>query len=151
MSFATPSSVPRSASIDPPEVLEIEQSWWPDIDAIQAREIVRINGTVTDIRLFEALQTATYSINRELQAWRDARQAEGIDELVDPRAANLYLRAVYFHAKAELIERYRDFDSTASGDRRGEEMYDAAADARRYERWAVSELLGRPRLTVELM
>ena len=63
----------------------------------------------------------------------------------------LYQRAVYATAKAELIERYRDFDSTDAGQRRAETMELSVDDYRRQARYAIRDILGRPRATVELL
>jgi hypothetical protein len=67
------------------------------------------------------------------------------------RLVLLYQRAVYATAKAELIERYRDFDSTDAGQRRAEAMELSVDDYRRQARYAIRDILGRPRATVELL
>lgn len=152
MSFATFTEDPQP---DPPpegvtEDITIDQLWWPAISLQQARKVVRVHGTVSDDRLLDALTAAAMSVNRDLGAWRDSVLPGQPDGLTQDQAF-LYLRAVHFHAKAELLERYRDFDSSGDYDRRAEAATDNAEDARRIERWSVSELTGRPRLTVELM
>lgn len=152
MSFASFTEDPQLSSAPTEPTGEvIQQDWWPDVSLDSAREIVRISGTVSEARLRDALQAAAYSINHELGPWRLEQQGDHPEKLSDERLAFLYLRAVHFHAKAELIDRYRDYDSTADGDRRGDAMSEAAEDARRTVRWSISELLGIPRLTVELM
>lgn len=150
MSFANATATPGET----PQT--ITQVWWPDIDVATAREIIRISGTVTQPRLAEALQNAAWAVNRELRNWQPQQLISQPDELTDPRMVGLYLRAVYSYAKAELIERYRDYDATAAasasvGERRAQGTEDAAADARRNLRWAIADLLGRSRVTVELM
>ncbi len=65
-----------------------------------------------------------------------------------------YRRAVYSMAKADLIERYRDIDSTASSltDKKSMEwMNDAPSEQRRNAHWAVADILGRTHATVELI
>lgn len=148
MSFANATATPD----EEPET--IEQVWWPDIDVAAARAVIRISGTITQPRLVEALQNAVWSVNRELRDWQQEQLAGQPDGLADPRQVGLYRRAVYFYAKAELVERYRDYDTVAASGRRDREdtiTDDAAADARRNLRWAISDLLGRSRVTVELM
>lgn len=145
MSFANATATPD----EEPET--IEQVWWPDIDVAAARAVIRISGTITQPRLVEALQNAVWSVNRELRDWQQEQLAGQPDGLADPRQVGLYRRAVYFYAKAELVERYRDYDTTASGSRDLEDTDATAADARRNLRWAISDLLGRSRVTVELM
>lgn len=129
----------------------IDQDWWPDVILDRAREVVRVNGTVTADRLHESLLNATYSVNDELEAWSVSIRAANPDGMPLGRLTDLYLRAVHFYAKAELVERYRDFDTTAAGERRADDLDGVADDARRNMRWAISDLLGRPRTTVEAL
>lgn len=159
MSFlATPPVAPATT---PPAAATIENDgWWPAIELASVREIVRLNGTVTDLRLQEATQAAMLAINQELAGWKAQQVAQGVEKLSDvpaPRAGGesrlvtLYRRAIYFYAKADLTERYRDFDTTAAGDRRADDLEATINDARRNVRWAVSDILGQSRVTVELM
>lgn len=150
MSFiSTPE--PTHEQINHESVTKIEQSWWPDIDLMEAREVLRLVGTVTDIRLLEALQNAVYSVNSELNTWSVLQRNLEPAELTDSRAVFLYKRAVYFYANAELIERYRDFDTTGAGDRRADNLDDSIDESRRILRWAVSDLIGKPRLNVGVL
>lgn len=152
MSFAsfTEDPQPSAPPADQTPEVKIEQEWWPDISLTEARETVRIHGTVSDARLLDALSAAAISVNIDLSSWR-AKVADSMPDGMSQQQAFLYRRAVHFHAKAELLERYRDFDGSAERDRLREADIDPAEDARRVERWAISELIGRPRLTVELM
>lgn len=147
--IATPD--PTHSQLDHDVPATIEQVWWPDIDLQDARSVLRLTGTVTNARLLESLQNAVYAINDELSQWAVLqRDLEPID-LEDQRLADLYRRAVYFTAKAELSERYRDFDTTAAGERRAENLDNSIDEARRVVRWAISDILGKPRLTVEAL
>lgn len=152
MSFASFTQDPQPSSPQEgiAEDVQIEQQWWPSVSLSNAREVVRIHGTVSDARLLDALSAAVISVNRELSGWRASFEMHHPDGPGTEKSF-LYLRAVHFHAKAELIERYRDFDSAADGDRRADATIDLAEDARRVERWSIRELVGKPRLTVELM
>jgi len=62
-----------------------------------------------------------------------------------------YRRAVYQLTNADLIERYRDFDTTAAGEKRAQDLDGAIEESRRNARWAVLDILGLPHLTVELI
>ena len=65
-----------------------------------------------------------------------------------------YCRAVMSTAKADLIEKYRDYDTTASSQRdsKKNDYLDNAADTeRRNAHWAIADLLGRRHVTVELI
>ncbi|HBV1004097.1 TPA: head completion/stabilization protein, partial [Klebsiella pneumoniae] len=59
--------------------------------------------------------------------------------------------AVYCWARAMLNERYQDYDATASGVKRGEELAEASGDLWRDARWAVSRVQDAPHCTVELI
>ena len=63
----------------------------------------------------------------------------------------LYLRAVYCLTKANLIERYSDFDSTAKGLKAGEVLGESVDDLRRDARFAIRDILGESHVTVELI
>lgn len=160
MSFiATPP--PQHAWDEPKPAGSIKNDgFFPDIDPAHVRDTIRVNGTVTEQRLVESISNAMASINRELAEWKLAKQALGHGKLDDVPAAQIdevsvlqhhYLRAVYQTVNADLVERYRDFDTTAAGDRRAQDMDTTIDDSRRNARWAVADILGRPRLTAELI
>ncbi|MDR5868086.1 head completion/stabilization protein [Halomonas koreensis] len=134
--------------------------FWPDLEPADFRERHRLDGTVTDGRLVEALEAAMAHINRVLRHWQAAQVVAGyptIDDIPVPiwqapgvyRA--LYLRAVMSMAHAGLAERYADYDATNSARERGLELEDPAEAYRRDAHWAVAEIEGRPHTTVELI
>lgn len=138
----------------------VNDGFFPDIDVDTATAAMRQDGTVTAERLRAALVEAALSVNADLGAWRAEQQAAGYETLesvpsaqIDSKSAQLhrYLRAVYCEARAGLIERYRDYDATAAGDRKAEALMQAVEDLRRDARWATSDIVGRPRSTVELI
>lgn len=148
MSFASATPVPRYPLATEPEITEVitGDGWWPDVDSRIARIVIRLNGTVTLARLVESLENAIQDIQSQLAEWKALQTGD-----LGPKEKGLYLRAVYFTAKADLTERYRDFDTTGDGERRVEDLVDAVDDARRNVRWAISDILGRPRITVEAL
>lgn len=134
--------------------------FFPTIDIGAASAAMRQDGTVTPERLRGALIEAMLLVNDCLGVWRVEQQAAGHRALnavpatrVNGVSAHVhrYLRAVYCEARASLIERYRDYDATAAGDRKAEQLMPAADDLRRDARWAISDIVGRPRTTVELI
>lgn len=134
--------------------------FFPDIDVEAAMAAMRQDGTVTPERLRGALVEAVLSVNDGLKVWRAGQLAAGHTALeavpatqVDGKSAHLhrYLRAVHCEARAGLIERYRDYDATAAGDRKAEALMQAVEDLRRDASWAISDIVGRPRSTVELI
>ena len=121
---------------------------------------MRIDGTITPERLRDALIEAIASVNGELSAWRSARIAEGHATLADVPAekvanasihVNRYQRAIGCIAKASLSERYRDFDTTAAGNKKADQLENPIDDLRRDARWAICDILGTRRTTVELI
>lgn len=155
MSFVT--TTPVDESVEPPIG---NGEFWPEIDPAKIREAQRVDGTITPERLRTALIEAMASVNGELEAWRLLQVAAGHATLVAVPATEIddesihvhrYRRAVGCMAKANLIERYRDYDTTARGDRKAEMLTDPIDDLRRDARWAISDILGVGRTTVELI
>ena len=134
--------------------------FFPDIDLATVMAATRTDGTVTPERLRGAVIEAALSINAELAHWRHDCQRAGHATLADvpapqidgqPAHLHRYHRAVFCLARASLIERYRDYDATAAGDRKAEALMQAVEDLRRDARWAISDILGIRRSTVELI
>ncbi len=134
--------------------------FWPSIDLDDVRGTLRINSSVTPIRLETAIIAAAISVNREFAAWRRAKQAEGYATLADVPAeqiedkselVHLYQRAICAATGAEICERYRSYDSTNSGNQNAEELTPSIDELRRDQRWAVRDFLGLGRTTVELI
>ena len=99
--------------------------FWPDIDLKVLREAMRIDATVTAARLLGAVTEAMASVNHELRGWRQQQQALGYAAAEEVPAEQIagasivlhrYLRAVGCRTKASLVERLRDFDTTAGGE-----------------------------------
>ena len=145
-----------------PGIVE-NDGWFPDIALSDMRDAMRLDGTVTDARLVQAVVDAILQVNRELGAWQALQTDAGIAALADVPATRInresrllaqYRRAVYSTAKADLIERYRDYDTTATSvsDKKSMEWLDEAPGAqRRNAQWAIADIVGRTHLTVELI
>lgn len=134
--------------------------WFPDLTLSGIRHSIRTDGTVTDQRLRDSVLYAMGHVNQQLAAWKLARQAEGAQNLGDVEGGNLgggsrlallYRRAVCASASADVMERYRNFDSTASAERRALDNDPSIAEQMRNARWAVRDILGQPHATVELI
>lgn len=158
MSFIAtePATVPQQ----PPQAATVaNDGFFPDIDLPRLRSTARLDGTMTDERLRNAVVEAVISINTELAAWKTAQQLAGVISLaqlepkVDGEAVQLrrYLTAIYRTVKADLNEQYRNFDATKSGTDEAEKLEQMVETERRAARWAVRDLLGLPRTTVELI
>ncbi|ROW70516.1 hypothetical protein C3444_06050 [Escherichia coli] len=88
-------------------------------------------------------------VNAELYEFRRRQQMLGYASLAEVPAEQLdgkseriqhYFNAVYCWARAMLNERYQDYDATASGVKRGEELAEASGDLWRDARWAISRV-----------
>lgn len=134
--------------------------WYPDIDIDDLRKVVSTDGTITNERLNECTVNALNYVMDALDEWQQQQVLLGRNSLADVPARQLngesslvmlFRRAVYSNVKAELVERYRDFDSTDAGQRRAEQMDLTVDDYRRNARFAISDILGRRRITAELL
>lgn len=134
--------------------------FWPSIDLDSMREKLRIDSSVTPARLETAVVAGIIGVNRDLAKWRSAKQAQGFAALADVPAddyltgterKHLYVRAVECAAGAEVCERYRGYDATASGSSNADESAPTIDDYRRDQRWAIRDFLGTSRTTVELL
>lgn len=133
--------------------------FWPTIDVVQLRAASRLTGNVTPERLRAAVIEAMLSVNSEVSVYRASKIAEGWESAEDIGESiagakvlvHRYLRAVTCTVQANLAESYRDWDSTRAGDYRAAFEVDAAGDFRRNARWAISDILGIGRCTVELI
>lgn len=134
--------------------------FWPSIDLELLREALRIDSSVTPARLETAAIAAAISVNRELAKWRMTKQTDGYTTLAEvPSEAiadqteyvHLYVRAVQAATGAEVCERYRSYDTTNVGDKKAETLQFNIDEYRRDQRWAVRDILGRARTTVELI
>lgn len=135
-------------------------AFFPAISVDAFRATTRLQDTVTDGRVVQALRESVITTNRELAAWREAQTALGYADLGSVPAdaygditelEHHYLAAVYAHAKALLMEQYRDIDTTDAGQRRAAE-FDGTVDSwRREAREAIRAILGVHRATVELI
>lgn len=134
--------------------------FWPSIDPITVRNRMRLTGAVAAARLRAAIVNAVLSVNAELAGWKAQQQAAGRATLADvpadridgaSRLVHLYLRAVTCAAAAEVVERYRSYDSSGDGHQRADDLSPSIDELRRDVRWAISDLLGNRRMTVELI
>jgi hypothetical protein len=157
--IASPTNTPETPP--PADALIVENiAWFPSIDLADMRGAVRLDGTVTHARLRSSVIDAIDEVNRDLATWRAAHQAAGVASLADLPADNIggesvqlarYRRAVYFLARADLTEKYRDFDGTKSGANDADEREMTIDADRRNARNALNDMRGAPRVTIELI
>lgn len=152
------SIVPAPGGEDP--TIVAGDGWYPDFALADVRRKARIRDSVTPDRLREALLGAMIRAADDLRAWRMAAETAGAAALAavpaptiggESRFVVLYRRAVLAWTKADLVERYRDVDLTAAGQRQVDDLDIAAAELRRDATHAVRDILGRPHIAVELI
>ncbi|WP_234085277.1 head completion/stabilization protein [Azonexus sp. R2A61] len=148
-----------------PDTLEtpiVSGPFWPNIAPVDVRAQQRIDNTITPARLRGALIESIAETNHALRIWRLAQQDLGINHLadvvsdyepVDGESALIqkYRRACGCLAKALLLERWRDFDTTAQGDKQADTLEIQIGDHRRDWHAAIADITGRTRSTVELI
>ncbi|MBD9478510.1 head completion/stabilization protein [Pseudoxanthomonas sp. PXM02] len=135
-------------------------AFWPEVNPDDVRKSHRLDGSISAERLRASIIAAVMMVNDDLAEWRMQREAEGRAALADvpadevggkSRLVNLYLRAVGCCAAAELTERYRSFDANDSAAQRADDLTPSIDELRRDQRWAIRDLKGIRRVTVELI
>lgn len=129
--------------------------FFPDVNLSQIRNTLRVDGTVTDIRLKQLTCEEMLDVNRLLYVL--TQKAQTLDEL-SLGAINgkkdtdiLYFSAVSNGVYARLVELYTGYDSTNSGAKKSELLEQSADDYRRNKHWAIQQLLGKNHTVVELI
>ncbi|HGO5816105.1 TPA: head completion/stabilization protein [Mannheimia haemolytica] len=134
--------------------------FFPNIELLEVRNAMRIDGTVINERLKQAVIEAMATVNADLKAYRlNAQQAQKAnlqacdDEQINGESVLVYKykRAVYCLAVANLYERYRSYDSTKEGHDKAEELESTAGDLKRDYHFAVRDILGENRMISELI
>lgn len=134
--------------------------FWPGIDLDALRASMRIGNDVTPARLEVATVGALLNVNRQLRDWQGQQQDQGYTALRQVPAVQIgkesekvhnYQRAVRCAVAAELLERYGWYDTTNSGQDEADERRPSIDDLRRDLHWALNDLRGRRRTTVDLI
>jgi hypothetical protein len=143
--------------------------FFPDIALRDFQSRYRVDNGAGEDRQIQALQQAMTRINRELlddsameegTNWVCQQVRNGFFSLETVPANHYgdcnekvmqYRTAVYAHAKARLVERYRDTQTTRLGHDRADDLELTADDYDQESREAVRQLLGKPRCTIELV
>ncbi|QLB14915.1 phage head protein [Mannheimia granulomatis] len=134
--------------------------FFPNIELLEVQNAMRIDGTVINERLKQAVIEAMATVNADLKAYRlNAEQAQKAnlqacdDEQINGESVLVYKykRAVYCLAVANLYERYRSYDSTKDGHDKAEELESTAGDLKRDYHFAVRDILGENRMISELI
>ena len=134
--------------------------WWPFVSIREFRSIHRVLPEITVERVRAALRAAVQTALIDLGEWGVFKRAEGHASLADVPAVQIdgvshlvlcWHRAVGALAKAELSETHRDYDATASGERKNEGLDDSIIQLRRDGQHAIRDLKGARRTVAELI
>lgn len=138
----------------------VNVGFWPDVDVDHLQASLRLGDTVSPQRIELTTINAMQSVNQELASFRADQETVGHaradlvpGEVIagETLLIHRYRRAVYCSVGAELAERYRGSDTTSTGNGHAEALTPTADEYRRDMRWAISDILGIGRSTVELI
>ncbi len=153
------SFVANASPVKPAEPIK-SGTFWPEVDLAELRAVVRITGDITQERLRAEAINSVIDVNDELQHWAGLQTSTGFAtmdavpaQLIDgkSRLVQRYLRAVYCSTAVKIAERFRSYDATAQGNQRADDLTPSIDEMRRDVRYAISDILGHRRMTVELI
>jgi len=132
--------------------------FWPEIRLADLRLRMRLNGLVTTDRLNESATEAVVYVNKQLADWKFNQAGYAALEDVPAEVINdttvlvfRYRRAVYAIAKALLTEGYRDFDTTAQGEKHAQALTSQIDTLWRDGNWAIRDIQNLSRGLAELV
>ncbi|WP_342049622.1 head completion/stabilization protein [Acinetobacter nosocomialis] len=144
-----------NGAITPSHITISSGTFFPEISLDEIRSFVRIDGSVTDVRLQQLTREEVIDVNRLLANL--VTKAEKLVDLavnqIDGKADTevLYFSAVSNGVAAKVNEIYRNYDSTNSGEKKSESMDCSVDDYRRNKQWAIQQLKGENHSIVELI
>ena len=156
--FSPTSTIAPPASDAPAETIKGD-AFWPDLELGRLRGAIRVDQTVTPMRLREVARGAMLDIMDELEDWRVEQQAAGyasladvpgrrrVDDMTDYQVR--WFQAVHAVIAADLDDGYLGQSARASGMERAEELAAGVDRHRRNVTYAVRDFLGRPRIIAE--
>lgn len=142
-----------------PEQIISSDPFFPSVSSKQIREYLRFDSSLTNFRLIPAIEAAVIEVNQQLESLLNKAPALAeitdktitVDGITKSITEVLYFRAVSCATGAEVIERYRSYDTTTTGDQKAEKQSITIDDYRRDLRFAIRDLKKVRRLNVELV
>ena len=131
--------------------------WFPDLSISAMQAETGLGSVFGAERITAAIRAAMIEINAVLATWRAERDADDLAAVPATMYGDisekviLYRTAVSARARAQLLDTTRDYDSTKDGHDRADALEATADDYMRQSNEAVSRLMGRPRMVVELI
>lgn len=129
--------------------------FFPAINIAQVRDFVRVDTSVTDVRLTQIVYEEILDVQRLLASL--TTQADHLIELssskIDGKSAYevWYFSAVANGVGAKVCEKYRNYDSTNKGGDKAAEMSRTIDEYRRIKMWALAQLQNRNQTVVALI
>ena len=118
---------------------------------------MRLEQTVSPVRLRRAIKTAIAETNAELGDWRERQLDAGYATLADVPTDKIdgesvrvfhYFNAVCAMTTATLYERFRGVDATAKGDKKADSIDSTIDEMWRDMRWSVARIQDKARCIV---
>ncbi|WP_302413496.1 head completion/stabilization protein [uncultured Desulfovibrio sp.] len=127
--------------------------WWPDLPVADMQQTYRLPQEYADALLQDHLELAALWAQRQLEGWRQQREAEGCAALADvPRGAlRLYRRAVFCHAKALLLAQFATVERREAAKNDAKESPDLYRQFYAWAQDAITDILSRPRADIDLL
>lgn len=135
-----------------PRVIEGD-GWYPDLAVAEFQSLYRLPQEYAADLVADHLELAVVWAQRQLTEWRAECEAAGC---ADIHAAGRYLgilyrRAVFCHAKALLLGQFATVERREAAKNDAKEGEDTAGRFYAWAQNAVSDILNRPRVDVELL
>lgn len=130
-------------------------AFFPEILINDIRDIVKVDTSVTDARLKQAVFEEIIDVNRLLAGLIEPnstlvkQSTQSIGGKTDKEI--LYFSAVSNGVSAKVCEKYRGYDSSNTGNKRAEDLTLTIDEYRRNKHWAIQQLLHQNQTTVELI
>ena len=139
----------------PSQIIIESDPFYPSVGLDHIREIVRIDGAVTNERLKQTIIEEVIDLNRLLISLQtNVAKLSGLSKTIidgKPDTDYLYLSAIANGVAAKVNENYRNYDSSKSGAKKAEQAECTVDDYRRNRQWAIQQLLGENHTVVELI
>lgn len=156
--FSSPSTI-AAPPAEPVDGTITGDGFWPDLDLSRLRQAVRIDQTVTPVRLRDVARGAMLDIMDELEDWRVEKTLAGFVTLAEVPARRRvddvsdyevrWFQAVTAVVAADLGDRQLGQSVRSAGVERAEELSADIDVHRRNVTYAVRDFLGVPRIIAE--
>ena len=150
------------ATYPPPEEEALQictGDFWPPVSLRDLRQAMRISPAVVTARLQHIATEAALHVCDQLHDWQITQTGNGhtsLDAVPAAMAGDVsvlhfrYRHAVYCLTRALLLERYRDIDTTRSGDSHAVALDAEISDLWRDARYAITDIQGIARIQSEV-